>query len=343
MESDSAEFYLKAPPDQGASSFVYPPTGPNLEFFADALRAGCLVAIPTETVYGLAALALNEHACRSIFAVKGRPLMDPLIVHIPDKSMAADLAELPECFDAISNAFWPGPLTLVLNKKPIVPDLVTAGKPTVAIRMPKHPVAHQLLVSLGAPLAAPSANPFGYVSPSRAQHVADSFGEKVRFIIDGGKCAVGLESTILDLSKPGAPRILRPGAVSADQIAEVLGVAVGTDVINLDSGQAAPSPGTFPRHYSPSTRLVLFEGGLSQQLPDEEAVLLLRRPAGIPARNVYWLSEDGSLDSAARSLFELLRQLDQLEYHKIHCELPPSQETGLATAIRDRLTRAAAK
>ncbi|HSH09309.1 MAG TPA: L-threonylcarbamoyladenylate synthase, partial [Oceanipulchritudo sp.] len=137
MSADSADFYRKAPPDKGASSFIYPPTSANIDFFAGALKHGCVVAIPTETVYGLAGLALNESACRAIFAIKGRPLLDPLIVHVPDMQMASQLAELPQCTESLADRFWPGPLTLILKKKSIVPDIVTAGKPTVAIRMPR--------------------------------------------------------------------------------------------------------------------------------------------------------------------------------------------------------------
>jgi len=334
---------MKAPPDQGASSFVYPPTGPNLEFFAKALQSGCLVAIPTETVYGLAGLALNEEACRSIFAVKGRPLMDPLIVHIPNRSMAGELAELPDCFQLITDRFWPGPLTLILKKKPIVPDMITAGKPTVAIRMPRHPVAQELLKKVGAPLAAPSANPFGYISPSTAKHVVESFGENVPFILDGGHCKIGLESTILDLSDPEAPQILRPGAIFAEEISDILRVPVVSNKVRLEENQAAKAPGTFSRHYSPETNLSLFEKENPPVIQKDHAIVFLDRPGNLLNKNVFWLSEDGSLEKAAQSLFGLLRKLDRLDYSVIHCELPTIDSGGYAEAIRDRLSRAAAK
>ncbi|MGA1205498.1 MAG: L-threonylcarbamoyladenylate synthase [Opitutales bacterium] len=343
MVPDSAEFYAKAPPDRGASSFVYPPTGANLDFFAKALEAGCLVAIPTETVYGLAGLALNETACRSIFAVKGRPLVDPLIVHVPHPSMVGELAVPPAVFDLVAEAFWPGPLTVVLRKRPIVPHLVTAGKDTVAIRMPRHPVAHALLERIPGPLAAPSANPFGYVSPSEAAHVAESFGNRVPFVIDGGPCEIGLESTILDLSEPDQPAILRPGAISAEQLTKVIGLPVRERQIELGIEETASAPGTFSRHYSPKSGLTLFPQGSRPQVADNEAVLFLKRPEGTAGKDVYWLSEDGSLNEVAKGLFSLLRKLDRAGYAGIHCELPSAGSGGIAVAIRDRMKRAAAK
>lgn len=344
MSTDSAAFYRKAPPDKGASSFVYPPTGPNLAFFAQALQAGCVVAIPTETVYGLAGLALDEGACRAIFSIKGRPLLDPLIIHVSGAAMAAQLAELPDRFFALAEAFWPGPLTLIVKKKPLVPDIVTAGKDTVAIRMPRHPVTHALLEQVGAPLAAPSANPFGYVSPSKAEHVADSFAGKVPFVLDGGPCEIGLESTILDITQPEQAVILRPGAVTAEAIGAILGTPVEVRLSTVDSGTAATAPGTMAHHYSPKIPLFLFaEGSMPPARPDQ-AVLWLQRPnRQSPAANEYWLSEDGDPAQVARSLFALLRQLDRAGFASMACELPAPGSSGLAEAIRDRLTRAAAQ
>jgi L-threonylcarbamoyladenylate synthase len=342
----SVEFYRKAPPDRGASSFVYPPSPANLQFFADALKAGCMVAIPTETVYGLAALALDENACRSIFSVKGRPLMDPLIVHVADLEMAGKLAVIPDQAIRLAGKFWPGPLTLILHKRAIVPDLVTAGKQTVAIRIPRHPVARTLLEKTEVPLAAPSANPFGYVSPTRAEHMATSFGPKVPFILDGGPCEVGLESTILDLSDPAKPVILRPGAISAEEIAGILGIPVESKQLMLHETEAATAPGTMLQHYSPRTRLVTFDAGGVPRPTATEAVVFLRRPIHNPrgpASSVFWLSEDGDMKQAARALFALLRQLDQKEFSRIYCELPAAGSPGIAGAIRDRLSRAAAR
>jgi L-threonylcarbamoyladenylate synthase len=339
----SAKFYKKAPPQKGASSFVYPPTGDNLAFFAEALKARCLVAIPTETVYGLAGLALDESASRSIFEIKGRPLMDPLILHVANPGMVDQLAHIPADFPKLADAFWPGPLTIILQKKAVVPDLVTAGKPTVAVRMPRHPVAHALLELVGQPLAAPSANPFGYVSPSTAQHVTESFGESVPFVIDGGACEIGLESTILDLSNADSPQILRPGAISAEQVGEILGrtVQVRNQQLNLD--QAATAPGTFNKHYSPKTRLSLFREDEAPSPARNRAIVYLQRPSSISTKHSYWLSEDGDMETIAKSLFALLRQLDVMGYENILCQTPDPLSSGLAQAVADRLQRAAAK
>ena len=343
MPLSSTEFYRKAPPQKGASSFVYPPTPGNIAFFAEALRAGCVVAIPTETVYGLAGLALDEAACRSIFSIKGRPLVDPLIVHVNGLEMATGLAELPPSFPLLAEAFWPGPLTIILRKRAVVPGLVTAGKPTVALRMPRHPVALDLLNTLQAPLAAPSANPFGYVSPVQAGHVADSFGERVPFILDGGPCTIGLESTILDLSDPRQPQVLRPGAVSPEEISEALEMPVHLREVTLHHTEAASAPGTFSRHYSPDTDLLLFEHGQEIKAGPGDAVVYLQRPGKQAGDSIFWLSEDGLPGAVAQSLFSLLRQLDKAGFRRILWEQPPASAGGLWLAIRDRMKRAAAR
>ncbi|MGC9449806.1 MAG: L-threonylcarbamoyladenylate synthase [Oceanipulchritudo sp.] len=342
MAPHSADFYRKAPPDRGASSFIHPPTPANIAFFAEALKAGCLVAIPTETVYGLAGLALRESACRSIFEVKGRPLVDPLIVHVASPDWVARLAEIPDEFKRLTEAFWPGPLTLILRKKPVVPDLVTAGHETVAVRMPRQPVAHALLEKLGQPVAAPSANPFGYVSPTRPEHVAESFGPQVPFILDGGPCEIGIESTILDLSRPGTPSILRPGAITEENLKLKLHLHPNLD-LNPNRNHAPPAPGTLPRHYSPATQLLLFPFKSSPVAAPREAVVYLQRPSPPVSRDTYWLSEDGNPVTIAQSLFALLRQLDHAGHPRIHCECPPPHSTGLLLAVRDRLNRAAAQ
>jgi L-threonylcarbamoyladenylate synthase len=339
------EFYRKAPPDRGASSFIYPPTAGNLRFFSEALRAGCLVAIPTETVYGLAGLALDPDACRSIFSLKGRPLIDPLIVHVSSMEMLESLADVTTQARQVISNFWPGPLTLILKKKPVVPDIVTAGRNTVAVRMPRHPVAQQLLHDLKAPLAAPSANPFGYISPSKAAHVADSFGERVPFIIDGGESEIGLESTIVDLSDPASVTILRPGAISAQELSAVLQCPVSHHRKEAaDTNVAQQAPGMLASHYSPQTPLSLFpHDSLPHALEGEAVILLKASAAGLRQENFYWFSESGSSEEIARNLFSLLRQADRQGYRRIHCELPPAATDGLLLAIRDRLTRAAAK
>jgi len=343
VSAESPDSNDKAPPNKGASSFIYKPSPENIRFLAGKLDKGELVAIPTETVYGLAGLALSETACRKIFSVKGRPLVDPLIVHVSGPEMVEELAFASLEFELLAEAFWPGPLTLILQKKPLVPDIVTAGKPTVAVRMPRHPVARELLSQVGAPLAAPSANPFGYISPSRAEHVSDSFGRQVPYILDGGPCEIGLESTILDISTPGHPVILRPGAISAAQVQDILRCPVGHNTTQTEEHQAARAPGTFARHYSPSTPLELFEDQ-PNRVEDREAVLYLKRPpeAG-QGSSCFWLTEDGDLAEAARSLFAMLRTLDKAGYRAIHCQLPSEGGCGLSRALRDRMSRAAAR
>ena len=345
MSSNSTEFYKKAPPDGGASSFIYPPTAGNIAFFAQALQSGCVVGLPTETVYGLAAPALNETACRSIFSIKGRPLLDPLIVHVANLDMANGLALITDQVRQLADAFWPGPLTLVLKKTPLIPDLITAGKETVAIRMPRHPVAVRLLDEFNAPLAAPSANPFGYVSPTRPEHVTAAFGEKVPFVLDGGPCEVGLESTILDLTEEANPVILRPGIVSAEEMAQVLGTAVQHKILHLRETEAATAPGTLFSHYSPRTKLVSFEFESIPSMEAGDAVVFLKRPTSADRTNpdnTFWFSETGDWPEVARSLFDLIRRLDDQGFSRIFCELPGSNDPGLAQAIRDRLSRAAA-
>jgi len=315
-----------------------------LEFFRKALESGCLVSIPTETVYGLAGLALDQDICRSIFTVKGRPLVDPLIVHVQGLEMAGQVAEITPEAKRLAERFWPGPLTLILRKRRIVPDLVTAGKPTVAVRMPNHPVTAELLRLLDKPLAAPSANPFGYVSPTRPEHVRDSFGDRVPFIIDGGPCDIGIESSIIDLSEPGQPRMLRPGAISCEDIENVMGTPVEVTSPSLATSEVADAPGTFAKHYSPRTELELFPEGQSPSAEPGSALLYLRRPVSASvSNNDFWLSEDGDDRSISQSLFQLLRQLDQSGYRKILCEVPSSESTGIRLAIRDRLNRAASK
>lgn len=344
MPDSNNDLYRKAPPDRGASSFVYPPTPSNIRFFANAIHAGGLVAIPTETVYGLAGLALDPVACRSIFTLKGRPLIDPLIVHVSTEEMLNNLAIVTDEAAKVITEFWPGPLTLILKRKATVPDIVTAGRETVAVRMPRHPVARRLIEQVDAPLAAPSANPFGYISPSSATHVADSFGEKVPFILDGGQSEIGLESTIVDLSDPSSAKILRPGAISARDLSETLGIPVSYQSREASETGAPEAPGMLASHYSPKTPLCLFPADSVPREKQGEAIIQLKKPDSAPVReNLFWLSEDGSPGEIAQSLFSLLRQVDRGEYQRIHCEMPPSARDGLLVAIRDRLTRAAAE
>ena len=318
-----------------------------MALLACKLRAGDLVAVPTETVYGLAANALDARACAKIFRAKGRPTHDPLIVHIYSLAQLHQLGEPNESALKVARKFWPGPLTLVLPKKSVVPTIVTAGRDSVAIRMPGHPLFRRLLKLVDLPLAAPSANPFGYISPTSADHVHQSLGTKIPFILDGGSSHIGVESTIVDLRNPRRPAILRPGAITAAQIASVIGRRVVTikkaaAPRDADVGQIAP--GLLARHYSPRTTVVLHS-----QLPSimhakaklTDAFVYLRRPAGRVAPNVFWLDRRSDLRGVARRLFATLRKLDAMRFERIHVERAPNH--GLGQAINDRLTRAAAR
>lgn len=308
------------------------------------LRAGELVAIPTETVYGLAGNARDPATVAKIFAVKGRPLVDPLIVHVADLDAARQVGELGPLAGRLAAAFWPGPLTLVVPRRPGLPDLVTAGRPSVALRVPAHPLAQAVLHAFGGPLAAPSANPFGYLSPTRAEHVAATLGDRVGLILDGGPCAVGLESTILDLRDEAAPAWLRPGGIALEVLEDAVGVP-----LRDGRGAAAPghagagelAPGMLAAHYQPRTPLVMFtSGGEPPPLPAGAAVIHQRRPAQ-PGPDDFWLTEDGSLETAAAALFALLNKLDQGDRPVLAIEQAPPH--GLGIAINDRLVRAVAK
>ncbi len=328
----------------------YTATLQDIQRVAQLLASGEVVAIPTETVYGLAADALNPTAVRRIFEIKGRPLIDPLIVHVGSWTQLEKLALPVTGLARLAEKFWPGPLTVVLPKHAIVPDLVTAGGGTVAIRMPRHPVMRAVLKACGKPLAAPSANPFGYISPTRAEHVRESLGERAPHILDGGPCDVGVESTIVDLTKPGRAELLRPGPVTPEALEEALGMPVTSPVREQTpaDNEAQRAPGMLTRHYSPRTPLVLFPRGARPPaaLKDchKAACIFQARPAeAVAAPNIeaFWFSEDGSPDNAARNVFHLLRTLDEQFYELVAAEL--AENAGLGLAINDRLRRAAAK
>jgi L-threonylcarbamoyladenylate synthase len=319
---------------------VYSPSPANLRRLAAALRSGALVAIPTETVYGLAANALDAKACRAIFAAKRRPANDPLIVHVRDLAQAEALAEFNPTARRLARRFWPGPLTLVLPKKPSVPGIVTSGGATVAIRAPAHPLARRLLRLAKIPLAAPSANSFGYISPTTAEHVRDGLGGRIPHILDGGASRVGVESTVLDVTDPRRPRILRPGTVTAAQLEQFLRVKVHG--AKAKAGRARQlAPGMLERHYSPRTPLVL--GNAGQPALPETAVIFLRKPTGQTTGNVFWFSRRGALEEIARNLYRVLREVDVAGFRRIVAEPLPTEAGGLAVAINDRLKRAAAK
>ncbi len=323
---------------------VYRGTDRNLSFLARRLQAGELVAVPSETVYGLAANALDARACRRIFAAKGRPRTDPLIVHIHSLRQLAEVAVPSPAALRLARKFWPGPLTLVLPKRPVVPAEVTAGLPSVAVRMPSHPLFRRLLQRCGLPLAAPSANAFGYVSPTTAAHVHHGLGKKIRHILDGGATPIGLESTIVDLRDPAHPRLLRPGAITRAQLNRALGTRVGAKTTVGRESEAQVAPGSLKRHYSPHAHVILHarlpRRAIAGGAPDE-AWLFLKRPAGRERPNVFWLDRTGTHAAVARRLFARLRELDQAGFRVIHVEL--ARGTGLAEAINDRLRRAAAQ
>jgi L-threonylcarbamoyladenylate synthase len=320
----------------------------NLRLLAGALASGNLVAIPTETVYGLAANALDEAACRRIFSVKGRPLIDPLIVHVTGPAHAEKLAFLNDKAVLLMEKFWPGPLTIVLKKRPHVPDLLSAGLPTVALRCPRHPLTRRLLQISGLALAAPSANRFGYVSPTRVEHVVAGLGERIDYVLDGGPCDIGLESTILGLADPEKPVLFRPGAISREVLSVALGRPVALPMPRETDAAPADAPGMLKRHYSPNTRVTLFDHGANLAFPasvgKKAAIVYFTRPSyetDVAGPAVFWLSESGRGEEAARNVFDLLRRLDGMGYEGIFIEKAP--EGGIGDAINDRLTRAAAR
>jgi L-threonylcarbamoyladenylate synthase len=323
---------------------VYSGTAKNLAALARRLRAGELVAVPTETVYGLAANALDARVCRKIFTAKGRPTHDPLIVHLHSARDVKHVAKTNPAADRLAKKFWPGPLTVILPKKSVVPDIVTAGRPSVAVRVPSHPLFRRLLKLAAVPLAAPSANAFGYVSPTTADHVRLGLGKKIRYILDGGPAKIGLESTIIDLRDPSRPRLLRPGAITRRELEHALGKKVAVARSHSrphKSARGEIAPGLLARHYSPHTPVELHKKFPASLGSTDEAWVLLARPAGRTGKNIFWLDARGDLRGAARRLFATLRKLDSGRFRKIHVEL--ARGDGLAAAINDRLRRAAAR
>lgn len=307
------------------------------------LRRGDLVALPTETVYGLGADAMNPDACAKIFAAKGRPSDHPLIVHLPDAEQLPVWARaIPKEAIALARAFWPGPLTLILKKHEDVPDLVTGGQDTVGLRVPNHPVALELLRAFGGGVAAPSANRFGRISPTTAAHVREELGDRVPLILDGGPCQVGLESTILDLSRD-VPVILRPGAIGVDDIARVIGRRPrlrGEDEAGQGGSVAPRVSGALAAHYAPRTPLELVaDADLLAALQQGDAVLArMPRPDSLQD-GVRWVA--AAIDAAAygHDLYAALRDLDTAGCRRILVEAPPASPEW--SAVIDRLGRAA--
>jgi L-threonylcarbamoyladenylate synthase len=309
--------------------------GVNIEKASQLLMQNELVAIPTETVYGLAGNALNKTAVTKIFTVKDRPEFDPLIVHVADLMQAKDfVTELPEQAQLLADEFWPGPLTLVLKKKKIIPDLVTAGLDTVGIRCPNHSLTQQLLRKLSFPLAAPSANPFGYVSPTRPEHVEEQLGNKIQYILNGGPCSVGIESTIVGFEE-GTPVVYRLGGLSLEKIENVIG-----KVKSMTHSTSNPkAPGQLKSHYAP--RKKVFLGAIEELLQSypahESGILTFQKDFNSPFQ--FILSPSGNLEEAAQNIFEALRSFDKMPVDVILAERVPN--TGLGRAINDRLQRAA--
>ena len=332
---------------------------PSAETYAlasEILKNGGLVAFPTETVYGLGANALDSDAVLSVFAAKGRPADNPLIVHIHDQAQLEPLCDLPDGAQQLMDQFWPGPLTILCPKKPTIPDTVTAGLPTVAVRMPSHPVARALLLACNLPIAAPSANSSGRPSPTTAAHVMEDMNTKIPLIIDGGMCDVGVESTVLDLCH-GAPVVLRPGGITPGMISSVLGCEVqvaGSVLRPLRENETALSPGMRYKHYAPHAVVTLVEG------PEERVVPLLRRLytqqesegvkscvlcfsehvkelAGCHPHDIGSSSDPSEI---AHRLFDILRKLDEENMEAVFSEVIPPEGVGLA--VMNRLGRAAA-
>lgn len=300
------------------------------------LKEGGIVAIPTETVYGLGGDALNIQAVAKIFAAKNRPSFDPLIVHVSSIEQAHSIAYLNEQAIFLLEKFSPGPLTLVLPKKSVVPDLVTSGHPTVAIRIPNHPVAIELLKQSGLCIAAPSANPFGYTSPTTAKHVEDFLGSRIDAVLDGGACDIGIESTIIDLSGI-TPKVLRLGGLPYEQLTEVLG-----ELPFQMSSSKPNAPGMLTSHYNPGIPLRLFKSYselLSEfNTTDTDRIGLLYSGKEIKASFAINLSREKVLVEVASKLFHALRSFDKADIDVIWShELP---EVGLGRAINDRLRRA---
>ncbi|GBC92410.1 Threonylcarbamoyl-AMP synthase [bacterium HR15] len=322
---------------------------PLIEQAGAVIRAGGLVAFPTETVYGLGADALNPDAVRRIFEAKERPAWDPLIVHGADlEQLRLLVQELPPVAETLAQAFMPGPLTLVLPKSERVPDIVTAGRPTVAVRIPAHPVAQALIRASGTPIAAPSANRFGRPSPTNADHVMADLAGRIELVLDAGPTPVGVESTVLDLTTQ-PPTVLRPGGISREAIEQLIGhVCLLGEA--LPGGQPLPAPGTSPRHYAPRVPMLLCPPEPAAFVQAVQDALNLYERVGAMTPEGWQVPHSQRVVSyewgvwrdwqvLAKRLFEGMRWLEQQAVQAIVCPLPPAEQ--LALTIRDRLLRAA--
>lgn len=325
------------------------PDEAGISLAAEKLREGKLVAFPTETVYGLGANALHEEAVLSIFRAKGRPSTNPLIIHVASEEQVCSVARIPErgaaaeCYRKLS-ALWPGPLSLVLPKQEEIPNAVTAGLATVAVRVPSHPIAERLLRSCRIPIAAPSANRSNYVSPSEAKHVRECLSGQVPFVLDGGKCPIGIESTVValeELKDSGGVvvRLLRPGTISLEQLEETVQMPIRYEH-RIAENHAASSPGQQKKHYSPRTPLVFIDE-LSQPVQPEQLGLIVfsdADPQMLRAAQVCSLGEPEDASQACRQLYSTLRSMDELGLDLIAVQR--CEEKGIGRALMDRLRRA---
>lgn len=310
----------------------------NVKLAAQLLENNEIIGLPTETVYGLAGNAFSEHAIKSIYRVKNRPSHNPLIVHIKNSAELNKVAsEIPELAKVLADKFWPGPLTLLLPKHQNIPNIVTAGSNLVAVRVPNHPMAIELLSSIKFPLVAPSANPFGSISPTSAEHVHNFFKNDIKLILDGGICKRGIESTIIGFQN-GTPVLYRYGSIALEEIEKIIGKVTifNKNDVNPDA------PGMLSRHYAPSTKLLLTNNVRSclAQFPDKKiGLLLFKEEIDHPqVKHQIMLSKSGDMKEAAANLYQALHQLDNIDIELIIAEKFPMN--GLGNTINDRLARA---
>ena len=323
----------------------------NLNICKQALVNSQVIAVPTETVYGIAGNALDKIALKAIFDIKNRPLFNPLIIHTDCIKSAEKYAFFNPLARQLAENFWPGPLTMILPKKEIVPNLITANLDSVAIRCPQNSTFLKLLKKLPFPVAAPSANPFGYVSPTSAEHVNDSLGDRLEFILDDGDCTIGIESTIVDLRNPNKPKILRPGPIFKEELKKLTNIAF--EQAKSDSTSELRAPGMLKSHYSPITPLKITPKKELQQLiasniDPRTAFIFQKCPENSvynkynKSANVHWLSESGEASEIAQNFYQILRATDTLNYELIYIEAINETE-GIMAALKDRLIKAASK
>lgn len=318
--------------------------GHDLQRAAAILRSGGLVAFPTETVYGLGASALDANAVARIFEAKRRPSFDPLIVHVASRDdLPRVVQNVSPTIESVLDSFWPGPLSVVLPRSREIPDLVTSGLDTVAVRMPEPELSRGLIAAAALPIAAPSANLFGRISPTTAEHVFEQLGDRIDYILDGGPCRIGVESTVIQHDSGAANaswRLLRPGGLTIEHLETVVGRIQYVSESEHPVARAQPSPGMLPRHYAPQTKLEIIAPGCSwPSAPGRTGVLLIQPREVDTDCIIEVLSDDGDLNQCATAFFAALRRLDALGLDRLLAEEFP--EEGLGRALNDRLRRAA--